>query len=330
MSDFVKKIESFSRLKVIVIGDLMVDSYIRGEVERISPEAPVPVVSGLKREMRLGGAANVALNIQLLGAQPLLFGIVGDDEKGRVFVRMVDQNNMDSSGVLVDKSRPTTVKTRIISNNQHLLRVDDESSNPVNTEIKDKMVEGIKQYIDNNEINGVLFEDYDKGVLSEDLISRVVNYCNKRSIPVFVDPKKRNYHAYQGVSLFKPNFKEFTEGMKEDVKKNDFENLFELSKKFINDRNIDMMLLTLAEQGIFICNREAFNHVHALEKLDVADVSGAGDTVISVAALCYITGMERKDIAWVSNLAGGLVCERSGVVPIEKGLLMKEIEKRIK
>jgi ADP-heptose synthase, bifunctional sugar kinase/adenylyltransferase len=315
--------DSFNQFKILVIGDAMVDSYLWGKVERISPEAPVPIVACNKQENRLGGAANVALNIQALGAMPILCSVVGFDIKGDLLRELLMQNGLTDEGIFADPGRPTTVKTRIISDNQHLLRVDEESTANLSSDIEVAFTNHILGLISKHSVNAIVFEDYDKGAITPELIRRVVELANRVGIPTLVDPKKRNFNAYKGVTLFKPNFKELVEGLKLDVKKNDFIGIFEAAKAIHTGMGVGLVFITLSELGVFISNGERYNAIPA-QRREIADVSGAGDTVISTASLCLAAGLETEDIAAIANMAGGLVCEKIGVVPVEKALLLQE------
>ncbi|MDM8159076.1 bifunctional ADP-heptose synthase [Labilibaculum sp. K2S] len=314
---------SFSKLNVLIIGDVMVDAYVWGKVDRISPEAPVPIVSCVKRESRLGGAANVALNIKSLGANPILCSVIGKDEKGTEFLNLLTDIQEEQYGIVVSSKRKTTVKTRFISNNQHLIRVDEEDTHELADEIEDEFIDHIKSLIEKHEIHAIIFEDYDKGVITKNLIDEITNLANSKAIPVSVDPKKRHYNDYKNVSLFKPNFKEFVEGSNLLLEKGDIQGLFDEAKKFQNEMGIKKLFITLSELGVFISNEKTYEHIPAVVR-QIADVSGAGDTVISVATLCLAAGMNARQIAAISNLAGGIVCEIPVVVPINKDQLLAE------
>jgi rfaE bifunctional protein kinase chain/domain len=315
--------KSFSQKKVLIIGDVMIDSYMWGKVTRISPEAPIPVVSVTGRDYRLGGAANVALNIAALGADAVLCSVIGNDEKGQVFSNLLDKKNLSCEGIIKDSSRITTVKTRIISGGQHLLRVDEEISEQLSKELELVLKEKIYTIIDNNKIDLIILEDYDKGIFSENLIYEIVSKANDKGIITTVDPKKRNFHYYKNTTLFKPNLKEFSEGIKIDINKNDIDSLKSQASKFLRENNIKMLLITLSEKGILIAGQDESYHFPA-EVRDISDVSGAGDTVISVAGLLLSCGAKLSEIAQISNIAGGLVCEKTGVVPIDVDELLQE------
>jgi len=324
MEKYQELFESFSKYSVLIIGDVMVDSYMWGKVERISPEAPVPIVSVEKHENRLGGAANVALNIKSLGGNPILCSIIGDDEKGRIFIDLLEDQQMSNIGIICDKERKTTTKTRVISGNQHCLRIDDEITYSVSEKQEQTIIGQIETIINEQKINAIIFEDYDKGVISPNIISSVVTFATRKSIPISVDPKKRNFLDYKGVTLFKPNFKELCEGLKVEIKKSDYEAIHENISAFRHEMNIRHLMVTLSELGMIITDGDSFYHVPTHIR-EVADVSGAGDTVISVATMCLIAGLDATEIARISNIAGGLVCEHAGVVPVDKQKLLQVI-----
>jgi D-glycero-beta-D-manno-heptose-7-phosphate kinase len=313
----------------LVIGDSMIDSYIWGKVERISPEAPVPVISNLKRERRLGGAANVALNILAMGAKPIICSVIGNDINGAYLKELLVEHQLETSGIFIEENRLTTTKTRIISNHHHLLRVDEENTHPISFDIQQRIINYSKELISNKKVNAIIFEDYDKGLITKELIQQIIDCANAFDLPVLVDPKKNNFFNYQGATLFKPNFKEFTEGLKTEIKQTDFNGIGALAAAFLKEYHIKYLLVTLAEHGMLLCNETEFLHIPAVEKLDISDVSGAGDTVISVTALGTAAKINFNDTAFFANLAGGLVCEKPGVVPITAPELLQAINKRI-
>ncbi len=319
--------ESFNDLNCLIIGDVMVDAYIWGNVNRISPEAPVPVFEAQKRENRLGGAANVALNIQSLGANPILCGIIGNDIKGKVFEEVLSNQNLSNAGIIKSDERLTTCKTRIISSSHHMLRVDEEILEPISETDSKELINKVKHLVDTQKIDVVIFEDYDKGLLNKTNIQEIVSFLNEKNIPSCVDPKKDNFLNYSGTTLFKPNFKEFTVGLKEDIQKGDIDALMKHAEKFSSNQNIKNVMVTLSEHGVMLYNKEVQTHIPA-EIRNISDVSGAGDTVISTAALAFCKGVKGKDLVTISNLAGGLVCEEVGVVPVNKERLKSEFLKR--
>jgi rfaE bifunctional protein kinase chain/domain len=321
--DLTKILEVFSKKKILVIGDVMVDEYLWGSVQRISPEAPVPVVSCTQREYRMGGAANVAVNIKSLGAEPVMCSVIGDDEIGKIYLKMLQDQHMTDRGIIESKERQTTVKTRIIGNHQHLLRVDHEITTFLDSSLELAILERIKEIIEQLKIDAVIFQDYDKGVLTPILIKELTNLFMRRKIPVLVDPKKRSFLDYHDVTLFKPNFKEFSEGLNLTIQKKDYEAIFKAAQYLHNQNNITNIMITLSEKGVFISDGKVFKILPAIER-DIADVSGAGDTVICVTALSIASGLDPFESASLANQAGGLVCEKVGVVPITAEMLLND------
>ena len=319
-----KIVESFSSIQALIIGDVMLDSYIWGAVERISPEAPVPIINVKRKDFRLGGAANVALNILSLGAKPVLCSLIGDDEEGKKLLQRMTESGMSKEGIVVTSGRPTTVKTRVIASHQHVVRVDEESDREVNADEEKALMERITKLLPQCQV--VVFEDYDKGVINASVIERTVALAAKHKIPTVVDPKRRNFLAYKNVTLFKPNLKELREGLKIDVaaaNQTQVEQATALLKDKLQAKGV---MVTLSEHGVYIDFEDQKIKLQAHER-EIADVSGAGDTVVSVAALCTALALAPKTIAFLSNLAGGLVCQHVGVVPIDKDELIKEASK---
>ena len=316
-------IEKFKNTKVLVLGDVMIDAYLFGKVERISPEAPVPVVAVTHKENRLGGAANVAVNLVALGAKPILCSVVGNDAEGKDLIELIKSNGIGADGIIQSKERVTTIKTRVISQSTQMLRIDNEITDSLNQEDDNRLISKVKELLKDADV--IIFEDYDKGVISEHLISQITQEANALNIPIVVDPKKRNFMSYQKASLFKPNLKELREGFKRDFDIDNKEEFESVCKDLMQTMGLKNLFVTLSERGVMITNGTEFNYIPAhLRK--IADVSGAGDTVISVASLCMALGLPLKQVAQISNLAGGLVCEEVGVVPINKEKLIEEIE----
>ena len=315
--------DAFNNLNVMIVGDVMIDSYMWGSVERISPEAPVPVVAVDSRENRLGGAANVALNIQSLGATPIIHTLIGDDDKGNELIKLVETQGLPTNGIITHPSRQTTVKTRIISGSNQMLRVDEENTQNLSEEQENIFLKSIISTLKSSNIDIVIFEDYDKGLITEKVITETIKTAIELSIPTAVDPKEKNFKFYQGVSLFKPNLKELKQGLKIDLDQGNLQQIENAAKDLKMKLNAETVLVTLSELGIHIngCNAQETIPAHYR---DITDVSGAGDTVISIAALCYALKVQGKELAMLSNLAGGLVCEKTGVVPIDKNTLLSE------
>lgn len=313
----------FNNLNVLIIGDVMIDSYLWGKVSRISPEAPVPIVAVGKKERRLGGAANVALNIQALGANPVLCSVIGVDYEGQAFMDLLKTQKLSQKGILKSRDRVTTVKTRVMGNNAQLLRVDEEEESDITPSETQQLITLISYIINHDKIDVIIFEDYNKGLITPKLISKVVELAKDKGIPTCVDPKKKNFNSYKGVSLFKPNLKELRDGIKLDIGGDNINELQRAVSSFRVKQKIETILVTLAEKGVITNSRKVKEHLPAHIR-SIADVSGAGDTVISVASLCR--ALECNDIvtAAISNLSGGLVCEQIGVVPVNKEQLLEE------
>jgi rfaE bifunctional protein kinase chain/domain len=318
--------EQFNGVRILVVGDVMIDSYLRGKVNRVSPEAPVPIVSLDKEEDRLGGAANVAVNLVAMGASPIICSVVGSDKQGNDLKFLLDNAGISSQGVVYSHTRKTTVKTRVIGNNQQLLRIDSEQTDAISKDEEELLIRKVKELIGNG-IDGIIFEDYNKGVLTPRVIKAIIELANENNVPTTVDPKKDNFFAYRNVTLFKPNLKELKEGLGVNfsflANKNEFESAVNELEKQLNN---SISFVTLSEHGVFI-KKDNAKHYAAAHIRTISDVSGAGDTVISVATLCLVAGLSLELIAEVSNIAGGLVCEKSGVVSIDKDELLTETER---
>lgn len=322
MSNENKLINQFENIPVLIIGDVMIDAYLFGNVDRISPEAPVPIVAVNKKESRLGGAANVALNLVSLGAKPILCSTIGNDSEGHELIDLLLKSNINAEGIIKDNDRITTVKTRVISQNHQMLRIDNENAEVLNTEQTKLLIAKIETLLPTAKI--VIFEDYDKGVITESLIESITRKANELGIPTVVDPKKRNFNYYKNVTLIKPNLKELREGINTQFSLNNKPEFENVCQKLMANMNIKYLFVTLSENGVMITNGKDFTYIPAhLRK--IADVSGAGDTVISVASLCLALNLPIHQVAAISNLAGGLVCEEVGVIPIDKNKLALEL-----
>ena len=316
--------DKFNGLRILVIGDVMLDAYVMGKVNRISPEAPVPIVSLENEDARIGGAGNVALNLLALGAKPIICGVIGEDSSGDKLLNLFEKNGISTDGLVKSMVRKTTVKTRVISNKQQLLRIDSESTFPL-LESEEIKLNNTIQNIINQGVDGIIFEDYNKGVLKDSVIQNTIKIAKEKDIPTAVDPKKENFLSYKGVSLFKPNLKELKEVLNLNFDFNSNKDLFEKGIEVLEEKlHNEISFITLSEYGVFIKNQTEKYYVPAHMR-SISDVSGAGDTVIAVATLCLISGASTKQIAEISNLAGGLVCEKSGVVSISKNDLLKEV-----
>ena len=317
---------AFNHLTVLIVGDVMMDAYVWGRANRISPEAPVPVVSVDRREERLGGAANVALNVQALGATPLLCAVVGEDQGGDQLLDLLTARQLSAAGIVRSAHRPTTVKQRILAAGQHLLRIDSEVEHDLNAEEQRSLHARYEELLPRADV--IIFEDYDKGVLNAATIQHFIALAQARHIPTVVDPKKKNFLAYQQCTLFKPNLKELREGLKMEFGDADADRpQFEAAVARLREAlHPTFVLVTLSERGVFVENAEGQQTYLPAHVRMISDVSGAGDTVISIAALCVALGLPAPATAALANLGGGLVCEQVGVVPIEKSRLLHEAQ----
>ncbi len=313
--------EGFKNVKVLVIGDVMVDAYIWGNVRRISPEAPVPIINTTGKEFRLGGAANVALNLHALGANPVLCAIVGADHEGDRFIERLRVRKIEDRGIVKSKSRPTTVKTRILSGYQHIVRIDSEIDAPLSTEEENDLLEQVFENMVDADI--IIFEDYDKGTITKKIIKKVIQSAREKNIPTIVDPKKRNFHNYDGATIFKPNLKEMVQGLKLDEKPKEIPEIMNAVSQLKERIEVDEIYLTLADRGVIVKSNTEEMHIPAHLRT-ISDVSGAGDTVTCIISLCKALGLSTEFSAHLANIGGGLVCEHVGVVPVNRAQLLEE------
>jgi rfaE bifunctional protein kinase chain/domain len=321
--DFEKLFHQFTQIKVAVIGDVMLDTYWWGKVERISPEAPVPVVAVSKKEQRIGGAGNVALNLRSLGASVSVLSVVGKDDDGEQLTKLFADNDISTKYVVYSEERITTNKIRIISRNQHMMRLDAELTNDIGTTDEEKLLFAFEEYIAAESPNVVVLEDYNKGVLTEKGITKIIALCKRYDIITTVDPKRKNFFAYSGVDIFKPNLKEVKEGLNLLSDAVSLDILKDIHVQLQQKLQHHISFITLSEKGVFYNdqNNAAIIPTHIRS---IADVSGAGDTVIAVASLVYAATKNIALMADIANIAGGLVCEEVGTVAIDKEKLLKE------
>lgn len=314
--------EAFKQVNVLIVGDVMIDRYLRGNVTRISPEAPVPVVNLEAEDLRLGGAANVALNIKAMGANPILCSVVGNDDEGVVFRNLLPEYGMSNEGILHSSERRTSVKTRVMAGAQHLLRLDQEDTHDLSDGEAEQLLCTIRQILDEQKIQVILFQDYNKGILSPPVIREIILESLKRDIPTAVDPKFHNFWAYKHITLFKPNLKEIRAQvpMKVQITLNSLQEAAAYIQEQLGNQHT---LITLSEKGLFL-ETAGQSAIIPTEPRAVADVCGAGDTVISIVALGLGLRLDLQELALLANLAGGQVCEKVGVVPVDKGQLEEE------
>jgi rfaE bifunctional protein kinase chain/domain len=314
-------------LHVAIVGDVMLDNYWWGEVDRISPEAPVPIVALQKRESRLGGAANVALNCRALGARVSLCTVIGEDAEGDSLMRLAKQSDIGMQATLRSPHRATTTKTRVIARHQQMMRLDDEHAEDLTTEEEHPFIDLVLRFLQREKPQVLIFEDYNKGVLKENVINRITAHCREIGIVTAVDPKKKNFLAYRDVDIFKPNLKEVREGLNIPVDQINTDSLAKVHQMLHQQLGHRLTFITLSEHGVFAQEEGARGAIIPSHLRNIADVSGAGDTVIATAAMVYALTKDANMMAEISNIAGGLVCEEVGVVPIRKDLLLAESER---
>ncbi|HHE31377.1 MAG TPA: D-glycero-beta-D-manno-heptose-7-phosphate kinase [Chlorobaculum parvum] len=307
---------SFKHRKIAVIGDLMIDKYIFGHVSRISPEYPVPVVDVSHEDSRLGGAANVAINTHVLGAETLLFGVTGQDTARDSLIELMQARQLDTSMVVADPSRPTTCKTRILSQNHHITRVDYERRHPLDVAIETELLGRFRDVAPS--LDAVVLEDYNKGVLTPSLIEKVIATCNELKVPVLVDPKLKGFFSYGGSSVFKPNLSELAASLGIAVANDDRE-VEAACLQLAGKLDVASLVVTRSEKGMTVYDGK-FTHIPAVS-LDVADVSGAGDTVIALLALGVASKLDLVTSTRIANLAAHTVCQEVGAVPVRPAKL---------
>ncbi|PKL81812.1 MAG: D-glycero-beta-D-manno-heptose-7-phosphate kinase [Ignavibacteriae bacterium HGW-Ignavibacteriae-3] len=316
----------FKGKRIAVIGDLMLDCYYWGGVSRISPEAPVPILQVDNEFYRFGGAMNVALNVSTLGGIPFPIGVIGNDGDGRIFKKLLKERSIDGKGIVVDSKRPTTAKTRVIADKQHVVRIDKERTNSISPSIEKKILSLLKKEI--GKIDAIIIEDYNKGVLTENLIKQIISLANNAKKIITVDPKFLNFFSYNNVTVFKPNRKETEDAF--GIWINSEEDISNAGWRLIEKLNCKYVLLTLGEKGIALFEKGKPERRVPTIARKVADVSGAGDTVISTLTMALTAGADIFDAAYLANYAGGLVCQEVGIVPIELNTLFNAVAKEIK
>ena len=313
--------DKFVGRRIAVVGDLMLDRYFWGIVGRISPEAPVPVVEVESESIRLGGAANVANNVASLGGVPVMVGVVGKDDAGQTLKRVIEELQFPLTGIVTDASRPTTVKTRVIAHNQHVVRIDHEEKRDIDEDVQQRLLKTLESQLDT--IDGIILEDYNKGVLSKSFIVRIIEMARKKKKIITVDPKFNNFFDYKDVTVFKPNRKESEEAL--GMRLNTEANIEKAGKDLLHRLNAENVLLTLGEKGMTLFERAgAITNVPTAAR-KVADVSGAGDTVVSTLTISLASGASIREAAALANVAGGIVCGEVGIVPINRDALFESV-----
>lgn len=317
---------SFNHTKIGVVGDIMLDTYWWGSVDRISPEAPVPIVSLQRKETRVGGAANVALNLRALGAPTTLFAVIGKDTEGKELNTLLQEAGINTKYIHESDTRVTTNKVRIMGRNQQMMRLDHEQTNDISEAETNQLLANFYNYVDTEKPSLIILEDYNKGVLTEKVISKVIEYCNSKGIPTSVDPKHKNFLAFKGCTIFKPNLKEVKEGLKIDIPSVNVDSLNKVHESLQQYLQHDISFITLSEHGVYFGSTNGHKLIPTHIR-NIADVSGAGDTVIAVASLAYASTKNIELAAELANIAGGLVCELVGTAPIDKNSLQAEVRK---
>ncbi len=312
---------NFSGKRIAVIGDLMLDGYFWGNVNRVSPEAPVPVVEIDDEFFRFGGAANVALNILKLGGVPFPIGIIGNDLNGKIFTDLLTDNAITGEGIVTDHTRPTTTKTRVIANNQHVVRIDKENKLPIDAEAESRILDTIRNNFD--QFDAIILEDYNKGVLTENVIKEITSLSKGKKKIITVDPKFLNFFSYSEVTVFKPNRKETEDALRMRIRtEEDIENA---GRTLLEKINSEYVLITLGEGGMALFEKGKPHSIIATKARKVADVSGAGDTVISTLTMALTAGADIYESSFLANYAGGIVCGEVGIIPIDVNKLFLNI-----
>lgn len=325
-NELIKLFDNFTSTKIGVVGDIMLDTYWWGSVDRISPEAPVPIVSLKRKETRVGGAANVALNLRALGAPTTLFAIIGKDSEGEELSKLLKEEGINTSYIISSEQRVTTNKVRVMGRNQQMMRLDHEHTSDINEKEEAALLNSFYKYVDIEKPALIILEDYNKGVLTEKIITAVIDYCNQKGIPTAVDPKQKNFLTYKGCTIFKPNLKEVKEGLNISLGPVTVDNLNKVHAALHTALQHTISFITLSEHGVYY-GMESKKQLIPTHIRNIADVSGAGDTVIAVASLTYASTSNMELAAELANIAGGLVCELVGTAPIDKAILQAEARK---
>ena len=321
--NFTNLFQEFRNIKIAVIGDVMLDTYWWGNVNRISPEAPVPIVALQKNELRLGGAANVALNLVALQANTTAISVIGADTEGSTLKQLLEKENISTKYIVQSSKRITTNKIRILSRNQQMMRLDAEITTDLDNETEQILLTNIEKYIVEEKPEVIILQDYNKGVLTQNIITKTIALCKQHNVVTTVDPKCKNFFSYVGVNIFKPNLAEVKEGLNvllDDINENVLQNIHQQLQQKLQHQ---ISFITLSEKGVFY-NDDTTHKIIKTHIRNIADVSGAGDTVITVASLVYATTKNMLLAAEMANIAGGLVCEEVGTAAINKDKLLSE------
>lgn len=305
--------EKANRIRALVIGDAMLDRYIYGTVERISPEAPVPVLSHQHTEIKAGGSANVALNLAAWGCKTTLIGLTGDDPNANVLASLLEQSQINHH-LFRSRFRPTTIKTRVVASSHHLLRIDEESVDYLKEEEEEAALKHIVDYIKSENPDLIILEDYNKGFLTPKIITAIIGIARDHGVFIAVDPKDKHFFQYEGVNLFKPNLREASHAAHQNLGEGD---LSELCADWRKRMNISTIAITLGAMGVFLQGNAGEIQIRPERSIDVVDVCGAGDAVICSLALGMMSGLELQALGSLANLTGAYVCSHSGVVAVD-------------
>lgn len=321
--NFSKLFESLSKAHVVVVGDVMLDTYWWGDVDRISPEAPVPIVSLKRKELRVGGASNVALNTASLGAKTSIVSVTGADEDAKLLLGLMSEAGIQTDYIVAAANRITTNKTRVMGRNQQMMRLDSEQTMDIDGDTELALLDQFKKCIESMPVDVVILEDYNKGILTPNIIRAIIALCKEKNIITAVDPKKKNFLEYKGVTLFKPNLKEIKEGLNISFSGADITTLSNVHQQLHAILRHSISFITLSEHGVYY-NDGNNSKLIPTHVRNIADVSGAGDTVIAVASLIMAITGDMYLAAEMANIAGGLVCEEVGTAAINKEKLLQE------
>jgi len=312
----------FKKKNIMVIGDIMLDRYVWGRVSRISPEAPVPVVEIESESYRFGGAANVAYNVKTLGANVFPIGVIGKDGSGEILKKFLEENDLPTDGIIIDKERPTTVKTRVIAHNQHVVRTDRELRKGISIKVQGQILDLIRLHL--NGVDGIIIEDYNKGLLVSRFISDLIELALSKDKMIFVDPKFDNFFNYQKVTLFKPNLKEVADKL--GVRIDSDEALNRAGRKLMSRLECKALMITLGDEGMILFERDSGEIKIPTHAMKVHDVSGAGDTVIATMAVAMTSGSSLLEAATIANHAAGIVCGEVGIKPVDRDQLLRVLK----
>lgn len=314
-------VSKFDRAKILVIGDLMLDEFIWGDVSRISPEAPVPVVHMRRESFMPGGALNVANNIHALGGRVLPCGVIGHDIRGQRLTEELKANGIDTKGIVVDKGRPTTLKTRVIARHQQVVRVDRERTESIDHKILSQILRFVRERISGVDI--ILIEDYGKGVVVPQLLRETLKLVRQHKKSITIDPKEDHFLYYRGATVVTPNHHEAQQAT--GIKMNDAKSLRRIGRDLLNRLRSKAVLITLGEEGMCLFESSGgITHIPTVAQ-EVYDVSGAGDTVISTLSMALAAGADMKDAAYLSNYAAGVVVGKVGIAAVSREELLERI-----